>query len=159
MVPSRALLFAANYFGRGKDRSNDRLISGAATDIAGYRVNDVRARGVGVTIEQRLGGENHARRAEAALGGEAFHEGPLQGMQHTPGGKAFERHDRLSGAALGERQTREARLAIDDHGAGAARALVAAGLRAVETKLPAQHRQQSRPAVDEFLLLLSVENE
>src|SRR5512134_1548410 len=72
-------------FGGGiQDRIDDRLVAGAAADVAGDGLGHVLARRRRVAVEQRLGRHQHAGRAEAALGREVLHEGGLQGMQVGP---------------------------------------------------------------------------
>ena len=85
---------AAHLGGGGEDGVDDRLVAGAAADVAGDRVDDVVAARVGIAVEQRLGGDDHAGRAEAALRGEAFGEGALQRMQLAGRRQPFERLDR-----------------------------------------------------------------
>ena len=129
-VSPQADLRAAHVGGGGEDGVDDRLVAGAAADIAGDRVDHLGPVGIGIAVEQRLGGDDHARGAEAALRGEAFGEGA------AAAGGARRRVAMPSTvvtaapfARAGERQAREHRLAIDEHGAGAAGALAAAGAR------------------------------
>src|SRR3954453_23555583 len=61
----------------GEDRIDDRFVTGAAADIAGDRIDDRRAVGIGVAVEKRLGGDDHAAGAETALGGEAVGKSAL----------------------------------------------------------------------------------
>ena len=111
-----------------QDGIDDGLIAGAAADVAGNRLDHLFARRRGHLVEQRLGGHQHAGRAVAALGGEAVHEGLLQGMEMAVADAAY----RLDGPALdglGEDQAGKLRLAVDQHRAGAAGALAAAVFR------------------------------
>src|SRR5262245_8180909 len=71
-----------------QDGVDDRLVTGAAADVAGYGLGNLLARRRRVAVEQRLGGHQHARRAEAALSREMLHEGRLQLMQVRPFGEA-----------------------------------------------------------------------
>src|SRR5690242_9817605 len=80
-------------------------------------------------------------------------------MQCAAARQAFQGRDLPAGAALHQREAGELRCAIDDDGAGAACALMTAGLGAVEAELVAQGRKQSRTAVDELILLLAVDGE
>src|SRR5262245_8138127 len=93
---STALLPAWRPAALGRDIQNgvdDRLVAGAATNIAGDGLGHVLARRCRVALEQRLGRHQHARGAEAALGREVLHEGFLQGMQVRPRGEAQRRLD------------------------------------------------------------------
>src|SRR4051812_5339516 len=66
--------------GRGEDGVDDRLVAGAAADVAGDAVDDLLPRRLRIVVEQRLGGHQHPRGAIAALGRKVFHEGGLQRM-------------------------------------------------------------------------------
>src|SRR5262245_10591380 len=115
--------------GRGiQDGVDDRLVAGAAADVAGDGLRHFLTRRQGIAIEQRLGRHQHARGTEAALGREVLHEGHLQGMQVRPLGEAERGLDRAAGASLGQREAGELGLAVDQHGAHAAGALAAAEL-------------------------------
>jgi hypothetical protein len=56
---------------RVKDRIDDRVIAGAAADVARNRLDDLFARRSWIAVEQRLGGHQHAWRAITALGRES----------------------------------------------------------------------------------------
>ncbi len=114
---------------RGEDRVDDRGVAGAAAEVAADRLDHLLARGVGVAVEQRLGGEQHAGRAVAALGGEVLHERLLQRVQAGAFGKAGDSGDLGALHRLGQRNAGELRPAVDQHGAGAAGALAAAIFR------------------------------
>ncbi len=93
-------------------------------------------------VDVGLRGEHHPARAEAALGGVVVRERLLHDAE-APG-----RAEALDGRDLGAvdgrdgRQARAPRAAVDEHGAGAAAALLAAGLRARDPELLAQHVEQ-----------------
>src|SRR6516225_332268 len=53
--------------GRPEHRLDDVLIAGAPAQVAGQCPPHVLLGGVGVAVEQGLGGHHHARRAEPAL--------------------------------------------------------------------------------------------
>src|SRR3990172_386187 len=71
----------AAFGGSIQDGVDDRLVAGAAADVAGDRLHHVGARRSRIAVEQRLRGHQHAGSAEAALGREMLHEGRLQWMQ------------------------------------------------------------------------------
>ena len=73
----------AEFGGGGEDGVDDRLVAGAAADVAGDRVDHVVAARVGIGVEQGLGGDDHAGGAEAALGGEAVGEGALERIERA----------------------------------------------------------------------------
>src|SRR5579875_3739181 len=70
-----------HLLGRPLHGLDDVLIAGAATDVARQRPPDLRLRGVGVLLEQRLRDEHHRRRAEAALEPVLLLEALLEGVQ------------------------------------------------------------------------------
>src|SRR5262245_27644945 len=88
---------ALSVGGRGEHRMDDRLVTGAAADVAGDRLDHVGARRRRIAIEQRLRGHQHARRAEAALRGEIVHERGLQWVQACPRLQAVGGLDRAAG--------------------------------------------------------------
>src|SRR5262245_36446041 len=67
--------------GGRQNRVDDRLVAGAAADVAADSLDHVVAGRRRVVVEQRLGGHQHARGAEAALRGKMLHEGALQWVQ------------------------------------------------------------------------------
>ena len=153
-------LRSANWRGRRPAPPDDRLVAGAAADVAGERLDHVLAGRVRRVVEQRLGGHDHARRAEAALRGEAVEEGALQRMQHAVPGKArrWFRCAAPSQVSASVRQESRSSPSIM-HRAGAAGALMAAALGRGVAELVAQRLEQRRAALDELGLLLAVERE
>src|SRR5271155_1412115 len=79
LVPSGAPTIVAA--GSVEHSLYDWLITGAAADVAAESIDHVCPRRVRVAVEESLCGHQHAGRAIAALGGEAFHECVLQRMQ------------------------------------------------------------------------------
>ena len=112
------------------DRLDDLRVAGAAADVAAERVLDrlgvVRA----AVRDVALGGEHHPGRAEAALRGVVVDERLLDRREALGCAEPLDRRD-LAAVRVGDgEEARAARLAVDEHRAGAAAALVAAGLRA-----------------------------
>src|ERR1700742_3048087 len=64
-----------------EDGFDDVLVAGAAAQVAGQRPAHVLLGRVGVLVEERLGGQHHARRAEAALQTVLLPEALLQRVQ------------------------------------------------------------------------------
>src|SRR2546428_558369 len=113
----------------------DRGVPGAAAEIAADRLGDLRARRVPVLIEQRLRRHEHPRRAVAALRGALFGERGLQRMKLGAAREPFDgRHVGVADRHR-QREAREHRRAVDEHGARAALAELAAVLRAGEAEL------------------------
>ena len=96
----------------------------------------------GVLRQQGLRGHQDARRAVAALGGAEIGERGLQRVELVALLQALDGLDRPPLHLGGERQAGEHRLAVDQHGAGAAFAELAAVLRAGQAELLAQHLEQ-----------------
>src|SRR5215468_4888707 len=144
---------------RQLDGVEDLRVTGAAAEIAGQRhPHLVTARG-GIVLEERLRGEENARGAVAALGGAELGEGLLEGMEPGPAGHALDRRDRLTLRLDGERQTRQRGLAVDEHGAGAALAQLAAVLGAREPEILAQDLEQRLVDGDDQLPRLAIDRE
>src|SRR5262245_8581917 len=113
-------------------RLADARIGAATAEVAGEAVVDLGGGRVGNAIEESPGRDDESRRAEAALLGVVLHEGRLEPMKLVHGAEALDGHDR---GVLGlDRQDAAGvdRLAIQEHGAGAARPAVADPLGAGE---------------------------
>ena len=98
----------------GEDGIDDRFVARAAADVAGDRVDDGVAIRIGIAVEQRLGGDDHAAGAEAALGGEAVGEGPLQRMEPAIGAESLDRLDGGAGQPFRRNEAGELEAAVDD---------------------------------------------
>src|SRR6266853_3192601 len=66
-LPPLAAGLGSELGGRPQHRLDDVLVAGAAAEVAGQRPAHVLLGGVGIVVEQRLGGHHHARSAESAL--------------------------------------------------------------------------------------------
>src|ERR1044072_7108667 len=86
------------------DRFGDLLVSGAAAQVAGGRLADLVAAGIGIAVEQRLGGHDHARRAVAALRAAEVGERRLQWVEVRSARESLDRLDPAPLAVEGERQ-------------------------------------------------------
>jgi hypothetical protein len=135
-----------------QNRLDDFRIAGAAADVAGDGEAHLFLARARVLVQQRLGHHDHARGAEAALGGAVPDEALLQrvlksldGLHFTPVGLHAQHQARID------------RLAVDNHGARAAVADVAAFLRAGEPGLVAQHVEQAAVGLDRQLAHLAVD--
>src|SRR5688572_21679796 len=117
------------------NRVDDVLITRAAAQIAGDTFADLALRRRRVVVQQRHCRHDHSRRAEAALKPVLLPEALLQGMQLTLRGKPLDRGDRGAIGLDGEHRARLHAAAIDEHGARAALAGVAADVGAREAQL------------------------
>src|ERR1051326_1539812 len=77
----------------GLDGIDDVLIAGAAADIAFDAVADLVVSRIGIALDDLFGGHDHARSAEAALGGVLVPEGILHGIEAAVFGESFDGED------------------------------------------------------------------
>ena len=125
--------------GDGEHRLDDLAVAGAAAEHAGERVAHLGLARLRVRAQQRLGAHQHARRADAALRRAVGDEGALQRRQRAVGaGEALDRRHRAAVALADGDDARADLLAVEQHGAGAAVAGVAADLGAGQAELVAQ---------------------
>ncbi|MGY4503057.1 hypothetical protein ACVWYH_007014 [Bradyrhizobium sp. GM24.11] len=124
--------------GLAVDRILDRAIAGAAADISLQRSAEVGA----LRLVQRGAGHDHAGGAEAALKSLRVQEGLLHRVRAVFAAKTFDRRDRVPLCAKRRDQATMHRLAVEQHGAGAAVAGVTAFFHPEMAKL-AQERAQA----------------
>src|SRR6185436_12850237 len=129
-------------------------VSRAAADVAGDAEANFVFRRVGILVEQRLGHHDHPRRTEAALRAAKLGELLLQRMLDS-----FDGDDLAAVGLHPEHETRIERLAVNQDGAGAAVAHVAALFRAGEAGLVAQRVEQAAVGLELQLARLAVEHE
>src|SRR6185437_6999059 len=109
--------------------------------------------------EQILRGNDHARRAIAALQRVAFDEGGLQVGGLAGVGQALDRLHHGAVALYGQHQAAAHDDAVDPHGAGAADAMLAADMAAGEHEIVAEEIDQRLARVDPFADALAVDGE
>ncbi len=145
----RRAVAAAHALGGERDRLDDLGVAGAAADVAGDRLDDLGARRSGIAREQRVRGQDHRRRAVAALHAVRLAERILHGRELArPGRHALDGGDGVAVGLHREHQAGAHRRAVDQHGAGAAHAVLAAGMRAGEPQPLAQAIEQARARLD-----------
>ena len=140
--------------GLAVERVLDRAIAGAAADIALQRGAEV----LPLRLVQRGAGQDHAGGAEAALKSLRIEEGLLHRMRAAVAAKTFDGGDRVPLGAKRRDQAAMHRLAVEQHGAGAAIAGVAALLDAEMAEL-AQERAQALPGARRLREWLAVDLE
>src|SRR5690606_24354208 len=123
-------------------RRDDLVVAGTAAQIAREPVASLFLGGIGVAIEQRLGRDQHPRRADAALERRMLEEFLLQRMELGAFRHALDRLDRLAVHLGAEDEAGAHQAAVDRHAARAAIAARAALLGAGEVELVAQHVEQ-----------------
>src|SRR5215211_2152179 len=126
----------------------DLRVAGAATEISRQGLADLVVARCRVPREQIRGRDDQPGRAEAALHRARLSERLLHRMQLPFVGEALDRDDVV---AVGLRRQHEARtdeLAVEEHGARPAFALLASVLRAREAEALAQREEQALALAD-----------
>ena len=113
--------------------------------------------GAGVAVEQGLGGQHDARRAEAALRAAVLDERLLDGMQRRRRRQALDGDDVAARRFQRQHQAGVDGSAVDQHRAGAAVAVAATFLGAGEADAVAQQLEQRVARVGEHRALLAVD--
>ena len=86
------------------DRVDQAAVARATADVAGELLPDLDLGRLGVAIEQIVGGDDQARRAEAALHGTGLDERTLHVARRAGLGEPLDRDDRLIEGAGGSGQ-------------------------------------------------------
>src|SRR5207248_4104622 len=129
-------------------RLDDVVVARAAADVALEAVADLLLGGLRVLVEQRAGGDDHPRRAEAALQAVLVPESLLDGMELAGLGDALDGGDLPALELHGEERAALDGLAVDEHRARSALARVAADVRARQTQHIAQEMHEEEPWLD-----------
>src|SRR5262245_57551701 len=148
---------ASHLGGRIEHGADDLVVTGAPAEVAGEPVARLGFGRIRIALEQRLGGDQQAGRAEAALQRRMLEEFSLQRMQIVPARHAFDRLDRAAFGLHGEHQARADQAAIDRHAAGAAVARAASLLASGQIQLVAQHIEQGELRLAQELGRLAVD--
>src|ERR1700744_2878532 len=142
------------------DGLDDLAIARAAADIAGNRLDDIFARRLVVMTEQRMRGQDHARRAVAALQTMRLAEGVLHDAELSRSRRQpFDRRDLVPVGLNREHQAGARRLAIEQHRAGAAHAMLTAGMTSHQQEILAERVEHRLARLDIDLARLSVDVE
>ena len=146
--------------GRLAHRGDDVDVAGAAAQVAFQRMRDLRVAGLRVLGQQAAGAHHHARRAEPALQAVAGDEGLLHRVQRATGrGQPLHRGDAAAGGLQRQHAAALDGLAVQQHGAGAALAGVAADMGAGQRQRAAQQLDQQGGGIDRGLHGLAVDGE
>ena len=124
------------------DGLEDAAVAGAAAEVAGQRLPDLELVGVGLPLEQVVDGDDEAGRAEPALHGAGVDQGLLHvGEQLAVAGRAeaLDGGDLAADGAGGQLEAGAHQLAVDEHRARAALALLAGVLGAGQAEAVAEH--------------------
>src|SRR3989442_760771 len=127
------------------DRGQHLRIPRAAAEIAGDTVADLFLGRTRVLRQERGGGHQHSRDAEATLGDALAHERLLQRVQRAGAPEPFDRQHDVTASLHGEHEATRDRLAIEVHRAGAAVAGPAAFFRPRQAHPLPQRVEQGAP--------------
>src|SRR2546428_9929014 len=124
------------------------MIAGAAAEIAGNCLTDLAVARRRMLLEEGLGREQEPRSAESALQPVVLAERLLDGMEPLAVGQSL--HGRDDGAVELDREEQAAshRLAVEQHRAGTAHAVLASDVRAGQVEVVAEEIGQGRPRLD-----------
>ena len=150
---------AAQALRRVERRLDDPGIAGAAAQIAGERLAHVLLARFRLFPQQLGQRDQHARRAEAALQAVIVDKGLLQNRQLAVGRKALDRRHLAVVRLHRKHQARARRVAVDQHRAGAAHAVLAAEMRAGEVEFVAQEIGERQPRIDHACVGLAVDRD
>ena len=123
---------------RAQHRLDDRVIARAAAVVPADRLADGRRIGRRVALQEIVRGEQHARRAEAALERVLRAEGLLELGDRAALGQALDRLDAAAVRLGGQHQAAAHGRAVHAHGARAAHAVLASDVRAGQPELVAE---------------------
>ena len=118
-------------------------IAGAATEIAGQAVANLRFTRMGILFQQIHRGQDHPRRADPTLRAAAFNKGLLHGVQLIVRGDPFDGLNRRAGNLRDRHQATIDDPAIDHHRTGATLAFATTLFGAGQTQLLAQNVEQT----------------
>src|SRR6266545_284667 len=139
------------------DGLDDEVVAGAPAEVAGQHLANLNVRRRRAIPKERAGAHDDPRRAIAALEAVLGPEGLLERMQRLAGRR--DSLDRADLVAVGLDRQHEAgadRLAVDEHCAGAAHAVLAADVGAGEIQVLTQEVRERRAHVHAAVVLLSV---
>src|ERR1017187_3607064 len=143
--------------GRVLDGLDDLDVTRAAAQMADHSCADIILVRIWVFVQQRLGGEDEARRAKSALYAAFLHERFLDLIEIAAGGETFDGLDVLALCFHREIEAGVDRLAVDENRAGAALALLAGTLGPGEAETFPQHFEQRAPGRNEHIVGFAVD--
>src|SRR5262245_44017753 len=141
-MPPSPLAVAVARGGGGRDGIDDGVIARAAAVIAGGVGADLAARWPRVVLQQLGRCQQHAGRAIATLAGIAGDEGILQVPDRSAIGQTLDGFHRGALQRGREHEAAAHDAPVDADGAGAADAVLAAGVRAHQTEIEAEKIDQ-----------------
>src|SRR5262245_37451684 len=141
---------------RGQHRAMDRFVARAPAQVARERLAHALERRLARALDEPVRGEDHARRADAALGTHLAHH---RALERVVAGESFDRRDLAALRLRARHEAGDDRLTVHEHGARAALALAAALLRAGEAAVLSKDIQEPLQGVRVQLARAAVELE
>src|SRR5258706_6784653 len=145
------------FFRRRLYRLDDLRVARAHAEVAGEAAADLVFARIGILAQKRVRGEDHARRAVAALKAVALDERLLHRMEPAVRLQSLDRGDFPAVRLHREQEARFHQLAVEQDRAGAALADDAADVRAGEAGDLAQKMGQEQPRLDLFFVTPAVD--
>src|SRR3954451_3513577 len=145
--------------GCGAHGGEDAGVAGAAAQVGGAPGADVVVGGTGILPQQRGGEHEEAGGAVAALQAVGVGERLLQRVELAVLGQPLDGLDVQVVGLDAEHEAGARRLALDEHGAGATDAVLAADVRAGEAEVVAQHVGERAPGLDHGLAADAVDGD
>src|SRR5262249_6518801 len=119
-APAAVATSLGSQLGGGiEDGADDLVVAGAPAEVAGEPVARLGLRRIRIAVQQRLGSDQQARRAEAALQRRMLQEFSLQRMQFMPARHALDRVNLVAFRLDRKHQARADQTAVERHAAGA----------------------------------------
>src|SRR5947207_492061 len=143
----------------GERRGHDVLVAGAAAQVAGDGLADLRLRRVGALAQEASERHQEAGGAEAALQAVVLAKRLLQRVERLAVGQPLDGLDRVAVHLGREQQARSHSGAVDDDGARPAHAVLAAEVGAREVEVVAQEVRQGLAHLDGLLVGPSVDGD
>src|SRR5450759_1325785 len=151
-VPTLVLELA----GRVLDGLDDLDVTRAAAQMADHSCADIVLAWIWIFVQQRLSGEDEARRAKSALYAALLHERFLDLIENTTFGETFDRLDVLALRLHGEIEAGVDRLAVDENRASAESTFLAGALGPGQGETFPQHFEKRAPRRDENIVSFAI---
>ena len=159
IVLAHVALRLAHLRGGGAHRLDDVLVAGAAAEVGREHVEQLLVADVRLALEHVDREHQEARRAEAALQAVMIDEGLLQRMQRVAVGEPLDGADLPALRLHREHQAGAHGDVVEDDGAGAADAVLAADMGAGLPAVVADGVDQRAPRLDPDRIVAAVDGE
>jgi hypothetical protein len=130
------------------NRRHNPAVAGTAADISVHAGSNLFLGRMGVPVQQRFGGQNHARRAETALYRAFIDKRLLKRVEPAAAAQSLDGRYIAAVCRYCQRQARQDRRSVHEYRAGAAVARVSSALPPGHSKVVSEHVQQ-RPIISD----------